>query len=96
MTNLPEIVVYKDANFGGDSFRTNLDYTYVGDDWNDSISSVIVVSGTWQLYENADFGGAKSNLLTPGYYAWVEDPGVTIANDSISSFQVISFEPDGV
>jgi beta/gamma crystallin len=96
MTNLPEIVVYSDANFGGASFRTNLDYTYVGDDWNDSISSLIVVSGTWQLHEHADFGGAKSNLLTPGYYAWVEDPAVNIANDSISSFQVISFEPDGV
>jgi len=26
----------------------------------------------------------------------VEDPAVNIANDSISSFLVISFEPDGV
>ena len=100
MTDLPEIIVFKDANFGGDSLRTNLDYLYVGDDWNDSISSLIVVAGTWQLYENANFnqpdGGASSNLLTPGYYSWVEDPVVNMANDSVSSFQVISFTPDGV
>ncbi len=100
MTDLPEIIVFKDANFGGDSFRTNLDYLYVGDNWNDSISSLIVVAGTWQLYENSNFnqdgGGASSNLLTPGYYPWVEDPTVNMANDSISSFQVISFNPDGV
>jgi Beta/Gamma crystallin len=98
-TNLPEIVVFKDANFGGDSWRTNLDYSWVGSDWNDSISSLIVVSGTWRLYENIDYnrdGGAQSNLLTPGYYPWVEDPAVNMANDSVSSFQVISFDPDGV
>lgn len=94
--SLPEIVVYKDANWGGDEWRTNLDYSYVGDNWNDTISSIIVVSGTWQFYENANFnvdGGASSNLLGPGYYSFVENPEVNIANDSISSFQVISFDP---
>jgi Beta/Gamma crystallin len=95
-TNLPEIVVFKDANFHGDEWRTNLDYTWVGSDWNDTISSIIVVSGTWQFYTDANYGGEHSNLLTPGYYPWVQDPSVNIANDSISSFQVISFEPEGV
>jgi hypothetical protein len=95
-TNLPEIVLFSDANFGGESWRTNLDYSWVGSGWNDSISSVIVVSGTWRLYENTNYSGAQSNLLTPGYYSWVEDRAVNIANDSVSSFQVISFEPDGV
>ncbi len=95
-TDLPEVVVFKDANFGGDSWRTNLDILYTGDYWNDTISSIIVVSGTWQFYEHSNYGGARSNALTPGYYPWVEDPSVNIANDSISSFQVLSFLPDGV
>jgi hypothetical protein len=90
---LPEVVVYWDANWGGDNFRTNLDITYVGDDWNDQISSIIVVSGTWQFFENSNYGGVASKLLTPGYYSFVENSDVNIANDSISSFKVVSFDP---
>ena len=82
---LPEVVVYWDANWGGDSFRTNLDINYVGDEWNDQISSIVVVSGTWQFFENANFGG--------GYYSFVENSDVNIANDSISSFKIVSFDP---
>jgi hypothetical protein len=90
---LPEIVVYFDANWGGAEWRTNLDYLYVGDDWNDQISSIVVVSGTWQLFEHANFGGAASNLLGPGYYSFVENPDVNMANDSISSFKAVSARP---
>jgi hypothetical protein len=91
--SLPEIVVYFDANYGGNEWRTNLNYTNVGSDWNDQISSIIVVSGTWVFYENTNYGGAKSNPLTPGYYSYVENSNVNIANDSISSFQCISVDP---
>jgi hypothetical protein len=96
VTDLPEVVVFQDVNWGGAEWRTNLDILYTGDWWNDTISSIIVVSGTWQFFEHDHFGGARSNLLTPGYYPWVEDPVVNIANDSISSFHVVSFEPDGI
>jgi len=95
-TNLPEVQVFTDANFGGDDFRTNLDITFVGSKLNDEISSIIVISGTWQFYTDSNFGGAASNPLTPGYYSFVGDPAVGIPNDTISSFQVLSFEPDGV
>jgi hypothetical protein len=90
---LPEVVVYWDANWGGANFRTNLDINYVGDDWNDQISSIVVVSGTWQFFEHANYGGAASNLLGPGYYSFVENSDVNIANDSISSFKIVSFDP---
>jgi Beta/Gamma crystallin len=89
---IPEIVVYKDINFGGDNWRTNLGWGYVGDYWNDSISSIIVCSGTWRFFEHAGFGGVFKDL-TPGYYNWVEDVG--IVNDTISSFEIISFFPNG-
>ena len=82
-----------DANWGGESWRTNLNESYVGDHWNDKISSIIVVSGTWQFFEHANYGGASSHPIGPGYYSFVENPVVNIANDSISSFRVVSFNP---
>ena len=91
--SLPEVVVYTDANFGGNEWRTNLNYSWVGSSWNDCISSIVVVSGTWVFYENANYGGAQSNPLGPGYYSWVESSDVNIANDSISSFKCVSVDP---
>jgi Peptidase inhibitor family I36 len=41
-------------------------YTWVGSDWNDTISSIIVVSGTWQFYTDANYGGEHSNLRVAG------------------------------
>jgi hypothetical protein len=90
---LPEIVVFWDINFGGESLRTNLSSSYVGNHWNDEISSIIVVSGTWEFYEHSNFGGAVSKRLTPGYYSWVENSNVNIANDSISSFRCVDRNP---
>ena len=95
MLIFPEVVVYKDANFGGDNWRTNLGWGYVGDYWNDSISSMIVISGTWEFFEHANFQGA-STILGPGYYSWVEaNPGPNMVNDTISSFRILSFDPQG-
>jgi len=85
---LPEVVVFQDVNFGGNSWRINLNYSYVGDDWNDTISSIIVISGTWTFCLNA--GPPSSDnpnwTLGPGYYSWVEDYG--IPNDSISAIYI--------
>ena len=90
---VPEVIVFKDINFGGDSWRTNLQYTYVGDYWNDSISSIIVVAGTWTFCLNAGPPGPGNPnwTLTPGYYAWVENFG--IPNDAISSFFINNWGP---
>ena len=85
--HMPEVVVYVDKDFGGAEWRTNLSYSYVGDWWNDKISAIIVVSGTWRFWEHKDFQGRHWDL-GPGYYPWVEAAG--IPNDVISSFQAIS------
>ena len=95
----PEVVVYRDADYGGGDWRTNLTQVkYVGDSWNDCISSIVVVSGTWTFYADADFnageaGGGIQKTLGPGYYPWVE--AEDIPNDTISSFQCISWDPQG-
>jgi hypothetical protein len=86
--HMPEVVVCEHIDFGGAEWRTNLGWSYVGDFWNDKISSIIVVSGTWRFYEHANLGGQFWDL-GPGYYHWVEEVG--IPNDIISSFQPIGF-----
>ena len=95
---LPEVVVYKDSQFSGDEWRFNLapgwGWSYVGDDWNDTISSVVVVSGTWQFFENAGFA-PPSVIVGPGYYQFVGDASFNQTNDSISSILCISDYPQG-
>ena len=85
---LPEVVIFEHINFGGNSARTNLNWLYVGGWWNDRISSIIVVSGTWRFYEHAHYAGRYWDL-GPNYYPWVQNVG--IPNDIISSFQVIAY-----
>ncbi len=41
---LPELVVYDHIGFKGAYARTNLSFHYIGDFWNDRISSLIIVS----------------------------------------------------
>jgi hypothetical protein len=101
----PEVVVFEDAGFGGLQRRFNYDvsnatwyHAYLPGElqyrnWNDLISSVIVISGTWQFFSDIDYGGAHSYEVKPGRYWYVEGPEVNIANDKISSFKVISNDP---
>jgi hypothetical protein len=97
---LPSIMVFKDAGlpFGDQSALISLPpgwgYSYVGDSWNDSISSVIVFSGTWQFFENAGFNGARTTV-GPGWYQFVEDPQFNMQNDTISAILCVSDQPQG-
>jgi hypothetical protein len=73
---LPEIVVYDHVGFKGAYARTNLSFHFLGDFWNDRISSVVVVNGVWRFYRG------------PGFY----ESFFTAAgpDDAVSSFQAIS------
>jgi hypothetical protein len=63
----PELVVYSDKNFQGESWRTNLSYSFVGDHWEYMTSSVIVVSGIWEFWSEVDYTGDCCKL-GQGYY----------------------------
>lgn len=54
-------------------------------DFNDRVSSVIVLTGVWKLFQNVDFGGNKWTLGRGLYYN--SDAG-NFSNDSISSVQL--------
>ena len=83
---VPEVIVYEHWHFQGNAWRTNLCWN-LGDEWNDKISSIIVVSGTWAFCEHHNYGGWRRDL-GPGYYNYVENFG--IPNDQISSFGFIA------
>lgn len=89
---VPEVTVFEHINQNnnpgdedGWSYRTTFRISYIGDDWNDQISSMIVHSGTWRFYEHINFGGAHFDR-GPGHHN-VPDGW----NDRISSFEPISW-----
>lgn len=81
-----DVELFEDINYGGDRWRTTLGYDYVGDKWNDKVSSIIISSGTWDFYADSYQRGFHQ-VLGPGAYPWVENVG--ISNDSISSFHQV-------
>ncbi len=84
---LPEVVIYDHAGFKGTYARTNLSFHFLGDYWNDRISSLIVVSGIWRFHRDEYYKGDHWDL-GPGFYEcfWT-DAG---PDDVVSSFQAIS------
>jgi Beta/Gamma crystallin len=84
---LPEIVVYDHVGFKGAYARTNLSFHFLGDFWNDRISSVIVVNGVWRFYRDEYYKGDYWDL-GPGFYeCFFNEAG---PDDVVSSFQAIA------
>jgi hypothetical protein len=84
---LPEIVVYDHVGFKGAYARTNLSFHFLGNFWNDRISSVIVVNGVWRFYRDEYYKGDHWDL-GPGFYeSFFTEAG---PDDVVSSFQAIS------
>ena len=59
---LPELIIYDHIGFKGAYARTNLSFHYLGDFWNDRISSLIVVSGVWRFYRDEYYKGDHWDL----------------------------------
>ena len=84
---MPEIVVYDHVGFKGAYARSNLSFHFLGDFWNDRISSLIIVSGVWRFYRDEYYKGDHWDL-GPGFYeCFFKDKG---PDDVISSFQAIA------
>jgi hypothetical protein len=84
---LPELVVYDHTGFKGAYARTNLSFHFIGNFWNDRISSLIVVSGVWRFYRDEYYKGDYWDL-GPGFYeSFFTAKG---PDDTVSSFQAIA------
>lgn len=91
-----EIILFRDVNFGGPhkhvvNAEQNLNADD-DDDFNDAVSSFVIIQGNWKFYRNAGFDDDYPAVLGPGLYPWVES--VKIRNDDISSVQVVDAEPN--
>jgi hypothetical protein len=83
---LPELIVYDHVGFKGAFARTNLSFHYLGDFWNDRISSLIIVNGVWRFYRDEYYKGDHWDL-GPGFYeCFFTHAG---PDDVVSSFQAI-------
>lgn len=92
------IILFRHANFHGNHKHVfNRENNLNSDDdnyFNDEVSSIAVIQGTWQIFYNSEYGDRaesgnpwKSITLSPGLYKNLEEFG--ISNDKISSLQLI-------
>jgi beta/gamma crystallin len=85
--DMPQIIVFDDDNFLGDHAHVFGNMKDLGK-WGNSISSIIILSGTWDFFDDEDFQGAKMVTLGPGMYPRVTDKG--FKDNSISSIRLAS------
>jgi hypothetical protein len=88
---IPEIVIYSEENFSGIEYRTNCNVDLVGKLMNDNVNSIIVVSGTWEVFEHKDYNGKLLGTLIPGYYPTYNQIDSISDKNKISSIKCITF-----
>jgi hypothetical protein len=84
---LPQIVAYDNDGLLGDHIHLFGNVTDLGK-WGNSISSMVIVAGRWELFDEEDFKGTRMAELGPGVYLNVKDHG--IKDNSISSIRLVS------
>jgi hypothetical protein len=85
--DMPQIIVFDNDNFLGDHTHVLGNMKDLGK-WDNSISSMIILSGTWEFFDGENFTGTKMATLGPGTYPRVADKG--IKDNSISSIRLAS------
>jgi hypothetical protein len=84
------IILYIDENFNGPSdpigAAPGIGCPGLPDPFNDSITSIVVVSGIWALYVNANYSG-QSSVIGPGAYP--NSNAFGLPNDSLTSLACI-------
>jgi hypothetical protein len=81
----PQIVAFDDEKFLGDHTYLFGNMKDLGK-WDNSISSLIILWGTWEFFDDEDFTGTNMGTLGSGMYANVTDKG--LKNNSISSVRL--------
>jgi len=88
----PDAVFYENARNNGLAMSASSDVAYVGDSWNDRVSSVHVPANTMViLYEHRDYQGARLVLTHDAVdLLYYPGPGVDGSwNDVVSSIQIL-------
>jgi Beta/Gamma crystallin len=83
---IPQIVAFDNDGLLGDHIHIFGDTPDLGK-WGNSISSMVIVAGRWEFFDEEKLQGAKVEL-GPGVYLHVKDHG--IKDNSISSIRLVS------
>jgi Beta/Gamma crystallin len=81
-----QIVAFDNEGFLGDHTHTFGDMKDLGK-WGNSISSMVILSGTREFFDDEDFTGTSTGTLGPGTYADVTKHG--LEHNSISSARLV-------
>ena len=84
---IPQIVAFDKDSLLGDHIHIFGNTPDLGK-WNNSISSMVILAGHWEFFDEKDFKGKNMGTLGPGVYLRVQDHG--IKDDSISSIRLVS------
>ncbi|HEV3468965.1 MAG TPA: beta/gamma crystallin-related protein [Pyrinomonadaceae bacterium] len=87
---MPKVTLFQDANFGGKYLTLQQAASNLkNQNFNDMTTAVLVCSGNWRLFQNADFGGmfwdVKENGGPNGDGLYPNSSSWGGKNDSISS-----------
>jgi hypothetical protein len=85
--DIPQIIVFDNEDFLGDHSHIFGNMRDLGK-WGNSISSLIILSGTWEFFDDEDFKGASMGKLGPGVYSNIANKG--LKDNSISSVRLVS------
>jgi beta/gamma crystallin len=83
---IPQIVAFDNDGLLGDHIHIFGDTPDLGK-WGNSISSMVILAGRWDFFDEEKLQGAKVEL-GPGVYLHVKDHG--IKDNSISSIRLVS------
>jgi hypothetical protein len=86
-SEVPQIITFDKDNFDGDHTHIFGDMPKLGK-WDNSISSMIILSGTWEFFDDENFQGKSMAKLGPGMYAKVTQHG--FKDNSVSSIRLVS------
>ena len=83
---IPQIVAFDNDGLLGDHIHIFGDTPDLGK-WGNSISSMVIVSGHWEFFDEENFKGTRMTELGPGVYLHVKEHG--IKDNSISSIRLV-------
>ena len=84
---IPQSVVYDKEGLLGGHIHIFGNTAELGK-WDHSISSMVILGGHWELFDDDNFKGTKMGELGPGVYLRVHDHG--LKDNSISSIRLVS------
>ena len=84
---IPQIVAFDNEGLLGDHIHVFGNVPDLGK-WNNSISSMVILSGRWEFFDEENFKGTNMTKLGPGMYLNVKEHNMK--DNSISSIRLVS------